>query len=593
MDFKNIIQQIKNEYDIAEYIKANGVDLEQINNGQWKGLCPFHNEKTPSFIVSESFQNYKCFGCGESGDILTFAQHIHTISFYEALKMLADDKNITIKNEVSDKVIHNVNAIRKVVSDARDFFRYNYENLNDTHPAKQEVIKRGLDVNNELYGYSLETPNDLYKYLKAKGHQDKDIKDSNLVLFFDDNRPPWDFFHGRLMITLSDYLGRPISFTSRKIYEDDRMKGKYVYGKDSPVFHKKNMLFGADLAKQEARKQELIYVVEGQFDQIAMYEKGIKNVVATSGTAFTEEHANLLLRMVGDSGEIIFIMDGDEAGIKAAISIFKEAKSLHSNSKAVLLKNGKDPCDYLQENIELLINEINKAIPLHDFVIEHIIKNLGKIEMSNRQKFISMVAKYAKYTDNPIIVNSMLNKASVLSAVSIDNIREIYNNIEIHKKEKVNKENKKEKLKPKIKIDLNNEADSCMFTSLALLARIPDELISLTPKTIHNKFKPFMKELGDKYIEAKKNNRPWRFIAEDYSDEDFAKALQNKMFLEEPLENIKNTKSQYEFLFNRANMIYKQEYEQLKKSRALSSIIDSTDPKQIAEALKLYKRSSI
>lgn len=593
MDFKNIIQQIKNEYDIAEYIKANGVDLEQINNGQWKGLCPFHNEKTPSFIVSESFQNYKCFGCGESGDILTFAQHIHTISFYEALKMLADDKNITIKNEVSDKVIHNVNAIRKVVSDARDFFRYNYENLNDTHPAKQEVIKRGLDVNNELYGYSLETPNDLYKYLKAKGHQDKDIKDSNLVLFFDDNRPPWDFFHGRLMITLSDYLGRPISFTSRKIYEDDRMKGKYVNGKDSPVFHKKNMLFGADLAKQEARKQELIYVVEGQFDQIAMYEKGIKNVVATSGTAFTEEHANLLLRMVGDSGEIIFIMDGDEAGIKAAINIFKEAKSLHSNSKAVLLKNGKDPCDYLQENIELLINEINKAIPLHDFVIEHIIKNLGKIEMSNRQKFISMVAKYAKYTDNPIIVNSMLNKASVLSAVSIDNIREIYNNIEIHKKEKVNKENKKEKLKPKIKIDLNNEADSCMFTSLALLARIPDELISLTPKTIHNKFKPFMKELGDKYIEAKKNNRPWRFIAEDYSDEDFAKALQNKMFLEEPLENIKNTKSQYEFLFNRANMIYKQEYEQLKKSRALSSIIDSTDPKQIAEALKLYKRSSI
>lgn len=593
MDFKNIIQQIKNEYDIAEYIKANGVDLEQINNGQWKGLCPFHNEKTPSFIVSESFQNYKCFGCGESGDILTFAQHIHTISFYEALKMLADDKNITIKNEVSDKVIHNVNAIRKVVSDARDFFRYNYENLNDTHPAKQEVIKRGLDVNNELYGYSLETPNDLYKYLKAKGHQDKDIKDSNLVLFFDDNRPPWDFFHGRLMITLSDYLGRPISFTSRKIYEDDRMKGKYVNGKDSPVFHKKNMLFGADLAKQEARKQELVYVVEGQFDQIAMYEKGIKNVVATSGTAFTEEHANLLLRMVGDSGEIIFIMDGDEAGIKAAISIFKEAKSLHSNSKAVLLKNGKDPCDYLQENIELLINEINKAIPLHDFVIEHIIKNLGKIEMSNRQKFISMVAKYAKYTDNPIIVNSMLNKASVLSAVSIDNIREIYNNIEIHKKEKVNKENKKEKLKPKIKIDLNNEADSCMFTSLALLARIPDELISLTPKTIHNKFKPFMKELGDKYIEAKKNNRPWRFIAEDYSDEDFAKALQNKMFLEEPLENIKNTKSQYEFLFNRANMIYKQEYEQLKKSRALSSIIDSTDPKQIAEALKLYKRSSI
>lgn len=591
MEFRDAIQAIKNEYDIADYIIANGVDLQRLNNGQWRGLCPFHNEKTPSFVVSDDFQNYKCFGCGESGDILSFAEHTHTISFYEAVKMLAEEKNIKINNKVENKVTHNVNNIRQVVQDARDFFRSNYEGLNDTHPAKQEIIKRNLDPNNELYGYSLEAPNDLYKYLKSKGHSDKNIKDSNLVLFFEDNREPWDFFHGRLMITLSDYLGRPISFTSRKIYEDDRMQGKYVNGKDSPVFHKKNNLFGADVAKNEARAQGLIYVVEGQFDQIAMHEKGIKNVVATSGTAFTEEHANLLLRMVGNLGKIIFIMDGDKAGVKAAINVFTTAKVLHSNTYAVYLSEDKDPCDYIEEGIDTLQEKIKEAIPIHDFVINHIIEDLGgTINVNNRREFVVKVAKYAKQAEDSVIINSMLSKASVLSAISIDNVREIYNNTEINEYVKRKEIKDEEQLNPKVKLNMKNEADLCMFSSLAMLIRLPHELIPITPKQIHNKFKPFMKELGAKYMEAKRNKRQWRFIVEDYTDIDFAKTLQNKVFIDDLRNDIEATKAQYEFLFKRANFIYEQEYEQMRKAKALSSIVDSTNPEEIASALRLYKK---
>lgn len=589
MEFKQAIQFIKNEYDIADYIMANGVELEKQNNGQWKGLCPFHNEKTPSFVVSDDFQNYKCFGCGESGDILEFTKHIHTINFNEALKLLAEGKNIAIDNKFSDEPVHNVNNIRNILIDANCFFRNNYELLDNTHPAKQEIIKRGLDPNNKLYGYSLETPNDLYKFLKSKGHSDNDIKDSNLVLF-KPNMKPWDFFHGRLMITLSDYLGRPISFTSRKIYEDDRMEGKYVNGKDSPIFHKKNNLFGADIAKSQAKKSNIIYVVEGQFDQISMYENGFENVVATSGTSFTKEHANLLLRMVGVNGKIIFIMDGDQAGIKAAINVFKTADVLHSNTYAVLLDDGKDPCDYIQKSIKSLKQKIEEAVPIYDFIINSIIDNLGnEINSNNRRQFVSKVAEYAKYTSDSMIINSMLNKASVLSAISIEDVRNIYNNIEnkvVYKKEETKD---KEELNPILKLNLNNEADLCMFSALAMLVRLPSELIPETPDEINNKFKPFLKELGERYMKIKNSKSKWRFIAEDYTDTDFAKALQNKVFLNDPKDDIDIAKSQYKFLFQMANDIYKRDYEQMKKSKALSSIVDSTNPKEIADALRLYK----
>ena len=592
MEFKEAVQKIKNEYNIVDYIKVNGVNLKQGNNGTWTGLCPFHNEKTPSFTVNEDFQNYKCFGCGASGDILSFAQHTHTIEFFEALKMLAAERGIELENNgSSDEPIHDINSIRKIVEEAHSFFRKNFVDLEDSHPAKKQVINRNLDINNPLYGYSLESPNALYKHLKGKGYLDKDIKDSNLVVFFEDNREPWDFFHGRLMITLKDYLGRPVSFTSRKIFEDDKMEGKYVNGKESPVFHKKSILFGADIAKKEARAKKVIYVVEGQFDQISMYEKGLKNVVATSGTAFTDQHANLLLRMVGNTGKVIFIMDGDSAGIEAAIKVFQNAKSLQSNSHAVLLEKGKDPCDYILEGgIAHLEKAIENSVPLHDFVVNSIMQKFGGyIASEDRYGFVSEVAKHAKSAEESFIVDSMLSKASILSAMTIDNVREIFSNIDETKTYERKEIKEEEKLNPKIKLDLNNEADLCMFSALALLVRLPDELIPKTPKQIHKKFREFMRELGAAYSRSFKNDLSWRFIAEDYTDSDFAKSLQNKTFLEDPKEDLKSSISQYVYLFDRANQIYTEQANRMKLSRAISSIVENSDPKKFAETLRLYE----
>lgn len=593
MKSRETIQKIKNEYDIIDYIKANGVNLEISGNGRWVGLCPFHNEKTPSFTVTEGFQNYICYGCGASGDILTFAMETHNITFPETLKMLAEEKNIDL-GYISEEPLHDINGIRQIILDAEAFYRKNYDELNDSHSAKQEIIKRGLDVTNELYGYSLETPNSLYNYLKSKGHSDTNIKDSNLVIFHDDGRQPWDFFHGRLMITIKDYLGRPISFTSRKIFEDDKMIGKYVNGKESPVFRKKSILFGADLAKKVARQDKKIYVVEGQFDQISMYENKIENVVATSGTAFTEEHANLLLRMVGQSGEIIFIMDGDEAGIKAAIKIFETAKVLHSNAKAVLLGKGKDPCDYIQHGgIESLEREIANATPLHDFVINSIINEIGGITSSNKHMFVSEVSKFAKMTNESFIVDDMLSKASVMGAIAIDNVKEIYSKTTSSNYIKKETPVKTKTLNPIITLNKESESDLCMYSALSMLVRMPNELLSLTPKKMNKKFNLFLEELKINYENYASKGKPWRFIAEDYTDVDFAKMLQVKTFLEPPEDNIKSAQRQYVFLFESANRLYQDEYEKMRMAKALSSILDKTNPSEIAQALRLYDKHRI
>lgn len=396
------------------------------------------------------------------------------------------------------------------------------------------------------------------------------------------------------MITLNDYLGRPVSFTSRKIFEDDKMPGKYVNGKESPVFHKKNVLFGADTAKREARAKKLIYVTEGQFDQISMYENGVENVVATSGTAFTSQHANLLLRMVGDSGKIVFIMDGDEAGIEAAIKIFTSAKEIHSNSHAVLLEDGKDPCDYIEDGgIDHLLNAIEKAKPLHDFVIDSTLQKVGgSITSGNRHEFVSEIAKYAKSAVDSFIVDNMLSKASVLSAISIDNVKDIYSNTKENSTYVRQEEKKEEKLNPKVQMNMDNEADVCMYSALSLLVRAPEQLVSLTPKKINKKFHVFMGELGKVYMRTIREQRKWRFIPEDYSDPDFAKALQAKVFLEDPKEDLKATASQYVYLFNRANELYQEEAEQMKMARALSSIVNSTDPKEIAAVLEMYANNA-
>lgn len=597
MNKKEAIKLVKSQYNIVDYISTNGVNLEPSSGNSFKGLCPFHNEKTPSFVVSEDFQNYRCFGCGERGDIINFAEKMHTIDNDGALKLLAEEKGIKIDVTTSESK-HDINGIKRVLEDAAIFYRNEFKKLPDNHPAKLEITSRKLKLDNPIYGFSPEKPNELYKHLIAQGHSPENVRDSKLVVFFDEpDRKPWDFFHGRLMVTLADYMGKPVSFTSRRIFDSDKMTAKYINGKESPIFFKKNNLFGADSAKTEARAKKKVIVVEGQFDREAMYEYGIKNVVGASGTAFTEQHANILLRMVGESGAVVFLMDGDSAGIESALKIFNSVPILHSNSYAALLDDGKDPCDYIKEGrLEELEKKIDEAMTLDSFVFEVLKKKLGGvINESNRHNFVSEVCMYAKASNSKHVIQSLLSKASIISAYSIESVMEIYNKTNFKGENKRREKEKEEKTdsnseenKLLIPMDAKNEADMCMYHALSFLVRMPEELIPVTPKNYHEKFKTFMFELGNRYVYYKKNGVKWRFVKEDYSDQAFAQALINKEFMFDPLEDVKDSISQYTFLFEKANSLYDYERKLMLKSQALSSIAGTTDAKKISEALSMY-----
>lgn len=589
MSFKDTVAKIKNEYDIVDYIRSNGVSLKQSGVSTYEGLCPFHSEKTPSFKVNVDFQNYRCFGCGASGDIIEFAQHAHSTDFVGAVRFLAADKGIEIESLAKDENSVDFHSVYSALEHAQEFYREQYRKLDKNHAAKQEVLKRGLNVDNELYGYSLEAPNELYKYLKNKGHTDEIIKQTNLVSFFDDKRSPWDFFHGRLMITLADFMGRPVTFTARKLYEDDKMKGKYVNGKESVIFSKKNNLFGIDKAKKSIREKKQAYVVEGQFDQISMSENNIENVVATSGTAFTSEHSSRLSKLVGPEGQIIFIFDGDKAGIKAAIEVYKNFPELHEISYAITLEEGKDPCDYIQAGgIDSLMNYVSSTLAsISDFVIDQAFEATGSGSNRNaRNQFVSTGMKLVEFTKSPHVESNMMSRISILSAVPIDTVKKLL--------KKDSKSNAKDEIKFEAEnstaLDVLAPSDKLMISALALLVRDPLELAKLTPSDINNKFKPFLKEIDIEFNKARKQGKRWAFIAENYSNAKLAKVIRNHEFIGDPRDDLESMKLQYVTLVKKSIELNRREVLQQERANKMSSIVDMTDANQIAKALEALNK---
>lgn len=579
------VAKVKNAYNIVDYIRENGVQLLASGPDTYKGLCPFHNEKTPSFTVNESFQNYKCFGCGERGDVLSFAEHAHSVDFADALKLLAEGKNIELSNIKKEEGGISVSKVREVVLDAYKFYKHNYSKLPESHPAKQEIIKRNLDPSNPLFGYAPEQPNELYQVLKKRGHSDEAIKASELVILYDGNRAPWDFFHSRLLITLSDYLGNPVSFTARKLFESDKMPGKYVNGRESAVFKKKRNLFGADLARKSAREQSEIILVEGQFDRIALAEEGIENVVATSGTSFTDEHANLILRMATENGRAVFIFDGDDAGVKAAMSVFKNASVIHMQSYVVQLDKGKDPCDYIEEKrLDEIKDMVANAKPIADFIVDQLFEKLNDTR-SKRLQFVSLAAQAARYATDKAVIDGMLSRISIKSAVPIEQVRDIYagtKSANTRAVEQVSHDN----INPIIVLDNSSAGDTVTLSALAMLIRKPNLLLQHTPKT-HRKFTPFLKEL--RVIAQQKEN--WTFIEDEYTDKDFAKLLQAHTYPYPSDYDDKLLLNQYLFLMNRGADEYRKESLLQQRASALSSIIDSTDANTIAKALQVHEEA--
>lgn len=421
-DFKSAVVEVKLAHDIVDYVMQSGVALKPSGPNKFKGLCPFHSDKTPSFTVDSGFQNYKCWSCGVSGDLLKFVQEFEHLEFFDALKKLAEDKNITldIKEERSGV---DFSQLREAMRTVSNFYVSGYRKLSPEHPARVEIRKRGLSEKKMLYGYAPEGRNGLYLHMREEGFSDEVILLTGACQQYE-GKPLTDFWNGRLMFFFTDITGKPLGWSGRKLYENDK-RGKYVNSRDGILFDKSAILYNILKAKKKAAEDKEAFVAEGQLDVATFVEVGLENAVAASGTAFTEKQAMILRRLVGEDGRIIFCFDGDKAGRDAAMKVFSKVPLIHEQAYAVSFPDGEDPDDYRQAhgNEAFVAYVRENTTPLVEYALD-----LTRIEFDltndmSKVKYISAAARVLRTLSSNVLRETYTKQVSLETFTGIDVIR--------------------------------------------------------------------------------------------------------------------------------------------------------------------------
>ena len=341
------IQKIKDSLQVQDIV-GEYVELKSAGANQ-KGLCPFHHEKTPSFMVSPQKQIWHCFGCHKGGDIFTFLQEIEGIEFFEALKILAKKANIPLDLKKADPHIASLKERLVILHEySADFFALTLKNSNSAKYARDYIEKRGLtknDIKKFQLGYAAESWDSLYTFLKKKSFSKNEIKESGLVVQKADGQY-YDRFRDRLMFPLADQNGTVIGFSGRTLKKETGA-AKYINSPQTLLYNKSAFLYGLDKAKQKIKQLEYAIIVEGYMDVIASSGAGITNTVAASGTALTIDQIKLLKRYANN---VILAFDFDTAGLNASLRGIDLAWQERFSVKIAKLEQGKDPDDVIRED---------------------------------------------------------------------------------------------------------------------------------------------------------------------------------------------------------------------------------------------------
>lgn len=362
------------ESDIAQVRERNRIDevvgeyvsLRRAGGGALKGLCPFHDEKTPSFNVRSTHGTFHCFGCGEGGDVIAFVMKIDHLSFVESVERLADRVGISLTYEGGGAVIQRDKGTRSRLLEAHKAAAEFYaEQLRTPEAAKARefLTERGFDAAAAATfgcGFAPAGWDKLTKHLLNRGFEPAELLKAQLTK--EGRRGLIDRFHRRLLWPIKDLGGDVVGFGARRLFDDDQIEAKYLNTSESPIYKKSQVLFGLDLAKREIAKRHQVVVVEGYTDVMAMHLAGVPTAVATCGTAFGTDHISVLRRLIMDDsffrGEVIFTFDGDEAGKKAAMKAFEEDQRFASQTFIAVAPGGMDPCELRQDKGEQAVRDL-------------------------------------------------------------------------------------------------------------------------------------------------------------------------------------------------------------------------------------------
>ncbi len=340
MDYQTVIEEIKSRIDIVDFI-SDFIDLKKKGNS-YKALCPFHAEKTPSFVVNPDKQIFHCFGCGAGGDIIGFVMKEEGSGFVEAVRFLAERCGINIAGSAPrDKgALQRRERLFEIQKRGMSFF---VDTLRKTSHAMEYLLKRGLSreiIERFSIGFSLERWDGLMKYLAGKGFTNSEISQSGLVVV-KDNKNAYDVFRGRIIFPIIEMNGKTVGFGGRVM---DTGMPKYLNSPETDIFKKGRLLFGLNMAKESIQKRGYIMVVEGYFDVVVCHQYGFENTVAPLGTSLTEQHVRLIKRYTNN---MLILFDGDQAGISAARRAMDMSCRQGMSAKALLLPKDSDPDSFL------------------------------------------------------------------------------------------------------------------------------------------------------------------------------------------------------------------------------------------------------
>lgn len=370
------IDEVRSRVKIDDVI-GQQVTLKSAGVGSKKGLCPFHDERSPSFHVRSEVGLYHCFGCGESGDVFSFLQKIDHLTFTDAVERLAGQVGVQLRYEDGQAPNREPQGKRQRLLEAHQVAQAYYsEQLSspEASAGRQFLSDRGFSreaAEKFGVGYAPKGWDSLMRHLRGRGFTEPELEASGLLS--QGSRGMYDRFRGRLVWPIRDVTGDTIGFGARKLYEDDKGP-KYLNTPDTPLYRKNQVLYGIDLAKREIGKRKQIVVVEGYTDVMACHLAGVTTAVATCGTAFGAEHIKVARRMLSDDtafrGEVIFTFDGDEAGRKAALRAFNEDQRFVAQTFVAVEGSGLDPCELRQTRGDAAVVELVKSRrPLFEFAI--------------------------------------------------------------------------------------------------------------------------------------------------------------------------------------------------------------------------------
>jgi DNA primase len=372
------IATVRERSAIADVV-GDYIQLRPAGGGNLKGLCPFHEERTPSFNVTPGKDLFHCFSCGAGGDVIKFVMDIDHFTFTEAVERLAARANIQLRYEQGGYVPGQETGQRRRLAEAHraavEFYADRLRSAPDAAPGREFLTQRGFDLADAerfSMGYSPKAWEELIRHLRARGFADDELLKAGLAR--KGQRGLIDMFRGRLMWPIRDLTGETIAFGARKLDPDDVNGPKYLNTPETPLFKKGQVLYGADLAKREIAKMRQAVIVEGYTDVMACHLSGIPTAVATCGTSFGEDHVKVLRRLImdteGSDGEVIFTFDGDTAGQKAALRAFGLEEKFATQTFVAVQPDGLDPCDLrLSRGPEAVRELVAHRVPLFEFAI--------------------------------------------------------------------------------------------------------------------------------------------------------------------------------------------------------------------------------